>query len=430
MTKKKDNKEKPVEFYKEKDVLGLDKPDPDKLTESPQKRVEKTATPKKAAKRPKRKKPWVASLLSLFMLGLGHVYAGKIKKGVFIYLGLILITLSIRFLAFNFYIFVGLITIIVGYYLYVIIDAFISVKRNSDVTPKKHDKWYVYLSIIVLQAVLLEIAPKGALDKITPINFHHIPATSMNPTLQAGDLVATQRTKGIKTNDVVVFKYPEDTATLFIFRCIGMPGDNVEIKNARAHVNDKMIDNIEKRKYQYIIMTNGQPLNQRIFDRYGITDYQVYDNTYFVFLTEKESKEFAKISIVEDVTRRVENSDNSSMLFPKSDSTGWTVDNYGPIYIPKKDEKINLTKSNFYLYASLIQQENRNCSITDSTVQIDNKVIEDYIFKRNYYFVLGDNRHNALDSRYWGFVREDYIVGKGLYLYWAKNSDRVGQKIE
>jgi len=411
----------------ETDVFGLDK-----LSESPQQtKVGKTEKPKKNESRPKRKRPWVASLLSLFMLGLGHAYAGKIKKGVFIYLGLILIALSIRFLAFSFYVFVGLIIVIAGYYLYVIIDAFLSAKRNPNLTWMKYDKWYVYLSIIILQVVLLQFVPKRSLDKITPINFHSIPTTSMSPTLQVGDYITTQRTKDIKHNDVIVFKYPQDISTLFIFRCMGLPGDNLEINNGLVHVNSKMTDNNENIKFQYLVKTNGQPLNQRLIDRYGITDhYQLYNNTYFVFLTEKEATKFAKISIVEDVTRNAENSSNSSMLFPKSDSTGWTVDNYGPIYIPQKGTDIKLTKAKIHLYGSLIKQENRNSSITDSTVQIDNKLIEDYTFKRNYYFVLGDNRHNARDSRYWGFVREDYVVGKGLYLYWAKNSDRIGQRIK
>lgn len=378
-----------------------------------------------------KKKPWLASFLSLFMLGLGHVYAGKIKKGVLIYLGLILIGLSIRFLAFSFYIFVGVVSVIASYYIYVMVDAYLSVKRTTDTTPKKYDKWYTYLSIIILQAVLLEFIPDGALGRYTPINFHSIPTTSMSPTLHVGDYVTTQRTKSIKFNDVIVFKYPQDTSTLFIFRCMGLPSDNLKVINGHVHVNGKIVDDNENLKFQYIITTNGQPLNQIAFDRYGITDYnQMYDDTYSAFLTKKEMKEFAKISFVKDVTRQSEISGRSSMLFPKSYSTGWTVDNYGPIYIPQKGKGVNLTRANIGIYASLIQQENKNCLITDSTVQLDNKVIEDYTFKRNYYFVLGDNRHNALDSRYWGFVPEGYIIGKGLYRFWSKNTDRIGLRIK
>ncbi|MFZ4741624.1 MAG: signal peptidase I [Bacteroidales bacterium] len=430
MTKKKNNIDKPVEFYKEKDVFGLQKTASEKLAESLQNNVVKTVNSIKTVKRPKRKKPWVASFLSLFSLGLGHVYAGKIKKGVIIYLGFILIVLSVRFLAFSFYVFVGLIAVIVAYYLYTIFDAFLSVKRNPDAAPKKYDKWFVYLAIIILQAVLFEFVPKGILNKITPIITIYIPSTSMSPTLQIGDYGTIERTKDIKLNDIVVFKYPQDTATLFIFRCAAMPGDNLEIINGLTYVNKKMIDNSEKLKYQYFITTNGEPLNQSVFDKYGITDqYQMDDSSYQIFLTEKEANEFKKISIVKDINKITGNRVSTLMLFPESD-TIWTVDNYGPMYIPQKGKEIKLSRMNIGIYASLIKQENKNCIIADSLVQIDNKVITDYMFKKNYYFVLGDNRHNALDSRYWGFVPEDYILGKGLYLYWSKKSDRIGLRIE
>ncbi len=378
----------------------------------------------------KRKSPWLASFLNLFLLGLGHVYAGKIKKGVFIYLGLIFILLSIRFFAYSFHILVGLFAVIICYYLFAIIDAFKSVKRKPYVSPKKYDKWYVYLSIILLQMIFISFLPKGSLNNITPIFFISIPTTSMSPTLQAGDYGTIERTKNIRLNDIVVFKYPQDTNTLFVFRCLSMPGDSLEIINGLAYVNKKLVDNIEKLKFQYFITTNGDAINQRLFDKHGITDYyQVGDYYYLVFITEKEAKELAKNTIVKEINKVTASKDHSLMLFPKSD-TICTVDNYGPIYIPQKGKEIKLTRINIGIYASYIQQENENCLISDSIVKINNQVITDYRFKNNYYFLIGDNRHNARDSRYWGFITEDYIIGKGLYLYWSKKPDRIGCKIE
>lgn len=429
MKRKKNHIDKTVEFYQEKDILGLDKPDPKKLANIPPATTEIPDAEKKDFKQPKQKKPWVASLLSILMLGLGHFYAGKTKKGVFIYIGLIVITLSTRFLSFTFSIFLLHILTVIAYYLYVIIDSFLTVKRSKDLTPQKHDKWYLYVSIFVFQAILINLIPKGTLDKITPINFAKVPTTAMSPTLQTGDYVSFQRTKNVKQNDVVIFRYPEDTSTLYIKRCIGTPGETLEIKDGIAYINAKLADNVELLKFQYTITTNGQTLNQKMFNKYEITDsYQFNENTYTVFLTRNEAKEFSEISIINDI-RKTENNEPSYNLFPKSGSTGWTVDNYGPIYIPKKGEKIKMTQSKIDIYSSLILQENKNCSINDSNIIIDNKIIEDYTFKHSYYFMLGDNRNNSADSRYWGFVNENYIVGKGLYLYWAKKSDRIGQKL-
>ncbi|MBL4735101.1 MAG: signal peptidase I, partial [Flavobacteriales bacterium] len=217
--------DEPVDFNREKDVFGLDKRDVHPFTES----TDESPKRIKRIKRIKRKSPWLAALLSLMMMGLGHVYAGKIKKGILCYLGFLIIVFSIRFLAFQFYIFVGVLALVFLYWVFVIVDAFRTVSRNPEPQRQKYDRWYTYLLIIAVQAILLEIAPKSALDRNTPINFAHIPTPAMRPTLKVGDYIAFHRTKNIQQNHPVLFKYPKDTVTMYIKRCIGIPGDNVAI---------------------------------------------------------------------------------------------------------------------------------------------------------------------------------------------------------
>ena len=380
----------------------------------------------------KPRKPWLSFLLNFFMVGLGHVYAGKPKKGVLLYIGFLMLACSVRTFSTHFYIFVGIISLIAIYYLWVLIEGAIIASKNRSGLPRY--KWYIYLGAIILQSVLINIIPKKFFDEAFPINLYMIPTPSMNSSLLVGDFLAVGKTKDIKFNDIAVFKYPLDPTTAYIFRCVGTPGSTLQVKDGYLHTtNYSEKEHNTNLKFGYLVKTNGTNLSPRLLTTLGANpsyDVQALQDRsiYLIFLTESNAQKLSEMGFVDSIEKEAQSSSN--YLFPQSYDYGWNVDNYGPIHIPKEGETIQLNTQILPLYADIILQENSNYIIGDSTIQIFGKTYSEYTFQKDYYFMMGDNRHNANDSRFWGFVSEDLLLGKGLYLYWSQHTDRIGMKIQ
>ena len=117
---------------------------------------------------------------------------------------------------------------------------------------------------------------------------------------------------------------------------------------------------------------------------------------------------------------------NESQLFPYDSSLHWTLEKYGPLYVPAKGDSIELTEKNKHWYAEILLLENPGGQITDSTLAANGKNITTYVFKKNYYFVLGDNFYNSFDSRFWGFVPEENIIGEVKGILFSINPDKAG----
>jgi len=378
------------------------------------------------------KKKWLGSLLNFFVPGLGSLYSRNVKKGILTYILFFVVVFSLRFIAYNFILFLISLTLIVGYYLYLIISGYRNVQKNKVYEPLKFDRWYVYVLLLVFHWVLVNSVKGPTLDRFTPINFASIPTPAMDPALQVGDILAFNKTKSIERNDVTIFWFPDNVQTMYIKRCIGLPGDSLQIRNSKVLVNGAPLREVLL-KYKYLVTTDGSEINSRILDQnqIGENDYfRISPNSYLFFLTEKQANEFRELPFLKKVEISIATEgDSERMIYPKSENLNWNADFYGPIYIPKKGDKIELTDKNIDLYLKCIEFENGSIEKDNSGLKINGQTMSTYVFKEDYYFMMGDNRHNSLDSRYWGLLPQELVIGKAMYLYWGRTRDRIGKKV-
>lgn len=249
----------------------------------------------------------------------------------------------------------------------------------------------------------------------------------------------------VKREDVVVFnvpgmmennwglpestwkKYPVDLKTNYIKRCVAVAGDVFQIKDRQVIVNGQPSANPEEMQYKYIVIAKDE-INPRHLEKFEIDPDdshlmgRVEQNkvVYEMFLTKSkvdQLKAQSYITSVEIDYRMNEGPD--SRTFPGSKYTPWNGDNYGPLTIPKEGMKITINDSTLSIYGSTIRDYdlNKDVKIEGDKLLIDGKEVTEYTFNQNYYFMVGDNRHNSHDSRYWGFVPEDHIVGKGFFIW-------------
>jgi signal peptidase I len=242
----------------------------------------------------------------------------------------------------------------------------------------------------------------------------------------------------VKRGDVVVFNYPPelqhpvDLKTNYIKRCVGLPGDKIEIRDLQVYANGVAMENPPRMENEYFVATTTAVNEEKVFKENGISEYQAYTETfsdtiitndqngYIVFTTEEIAGKLKSYDFVKGVTVVKSPKEISEpMLFPNSQLFKWNRDNYGPVSIPKEGATINLTPENIALYGNVIKsyEGNEGVEFDDKSLKISGKPVTSYTFKQDYYFMMGDNRHNSADSRYWGFVPKDHIVGKAVFVW-------------
>ena len=220
---------------------------------------------------------------------------------------------------------------------------------------------------------------------------------------------------------------PTDRRENYVKRCVGLPGQTLQIKDRVIYINGKANKEPDNVQYTYKVKLK-QRLDDDLMKDLGITmeDLMSLNTQGYMPLTNHAVEELKKLT---DIVESVElNKDANELdIYPLNGNMHWTRDNYGPIWIPKKGESIDLTLKNLPIYERPIRTyEGNKLEVKDGKIYINDKETTKYTFKLDYYWMQGDNRHNSLDSRYWGFVPEDHIVGKPIFIWWSSDPDRGG----
>lgn len=283
----------------------------------------------------------------------------------------------------------------------------------------------------------------GARFPITPLSFpfshQKIPFTENTPAYSKKIQLPYFRLPGfseIKRNDIIVFNYPLeneipiDHRTHFVKRCVALPGDTLIIYEKHVIVNKDTLPTPPLAEFNYHVKTDTSGISEEIFDELEIYDGGAVSNKgdYRIALSKDMAEKLKQKDNIIDVIEFTEKKENHyDYLFPYSDSIRWNTDYYGPIYIPKKGDTIVLSLSNLPFYRKIISDfEKNDLEIINDSIFINNRWAETYIIQKNYYFVMGDNRHYSSDSRFWGFVPEDHIVGKAWFVLFSVNKNKNG----
>ncbi len=256
--------------------------------------------------------------------------------------------------------------------------------------------------------------------------------------------------QSIKNNDIVVFNWPVDTLynmykaadkkyykpvdkrTNYVKRAIGVAGDTVKIKDGIVYVNGDILKMPLRARpeFSYEVTTDGSSFDQAyVIQELNSTDgvYQTSQTTFqFRALTDDAVRKLQNNPTVKSVVRNI-SKETEPTIFGKKEN--WNLDNMGPIYIPKEGKTVALDKASLPFYKRIITDyEHNDLKVIGDEIRINGKIATSYTFQQDYFWMMGDNRHNSLDSRYWGYVPANHIVGKAVFIWMSIDPHKSGFK--
>ena len=246
----------------------------------------------------------------------------------------------------------------------------------------------------------------------------------------------------VDRNDVVVFNYPVndqynsngngyhpmDLKTHYIKRCVAIPGDTVEVRSGQVYINGEIGENPDILQFSYQIDAKQQ-LPERFFDDHKIREHQGSGSMSIIHTTPEIAATVGTFDFISSITKRESTEGTADVgIFPDSRYFKWNKDFYGPLEVPYRGMKLELDTLTLAKYGTTISNYEgwESVKINGGKLTIDGSSVTEYTFTRDYYFMMGDNRHNSADSRYWGFVPEDNIVGEASFIWMSFETNASG----